>query len=296
VKVLITGASGHVGAALVRSSPAVIDLRALSRAELNIADEAEVNAAVAAFRPDLIINAAAYAAVDTAESEPDTAHAINAAGPRHLARAAYSIPGCRMLHISTDYVFDGEASKPYSPGDTTNPRSVYGCTKLLGENEVLAVLGSRAVVLRTGWVYAARGKNCLLRMLRLMREHDAVRVVSHRVGTPTSADSIARALWALARRPDTSGVHWTDAPVGELVRFRGCDCHRGVRRGVAGGAGASDANRDGLLSDHCAPACQQHARLPRVGYGRRYDADALESELTYHPRQYGPGMNNVTCV
>jgi len=212
MKVLVTGASGQVGAALGRLAPKHIELRALHRAGLNIANEGEVRAAVAAFRPDLIINAAAYTAVDTAESEPDIARAINADGPRHLAQAAKAIPGCRMLHISTDYVFDGRASTPYRPGDTTHPLSVYGATKLAGEMAVLSVLGERSVVLRTAWVYAASGKNFLRTMLRLMRERDEVRVVADQRGTPTSADSIAGALWALALRPNTAGIlHWTDA-------------------------------------------------------------------------------------
>jgi dTDP-4-dehydrorhamnose reductase len=150
--------------------------------------------------------------VDKAESEPELAGAINARGPRHLAQAAQAIPGCRLLHISTDYVFDGAASEPYKPGDATNPLSVYGRTKLEGERAVLEVLGGRAVVLRTAWVYAARGKNFLLTMLRLMRERGLVRVVADQLGAPTAADSIAGALWAIAQRPNIQGIlHWTDA-------------------------------------------------------------------------------------
>jgi dTDP-4-dehydrorhamnose reductase len=233
MRVLITGASGQVGTALMRSAPANIELRALSRAELNIADGAEVHAAIAGYQPELIINAAAYTAVDNAETEPDLACAINAEGPRHLAQAAHSIPGCRMLHISTDYVFDGHASQPYGTSDETNPLSVYGCTKLLGENAVLAILGKRAVVLRTAWVYAACGKNFLLTMLRLMRERDTVRVVSDQLGTPTSADSIARALWAIAQRPQTTGIiHWTDAGTASWYEFAVAIATDGFAAGV----------------------------------------------------------------
>ena len=164
MKVLITGASGQVGTALLASAPAQIETRTLTREHLDIRDAGAVRSAVEAFRPALIINAAAYTAVDKAESEPELALAINAEGPRHLAQAAHALPGCRLLHISTDYVFDGAATEPYKPGDPTNPLSVYGRSKLLGE------------------------------------------------GTPTAAASIARALWALAQRPQIRGIlHWTDA-------------------------------------------------------------------------------------
>jgi dTDP-4-dehydrorhamnose reductase len=212
VKVLITGASGQVGKALLRFVPVDVDLRPFTGEELDITDARAVHAAVAAFEPALIINAAAYTAVDKAESEPEVAAAVNTAGPRHLAEVALEIPGCRLLHISTDYVFDGRSSQPYKPDDPTNPLSVYGRTKLKGEHAVLDVLNERAVVLRTAWVYAAEGKNFLLTMLRLMRERGAVRVVADQRGTPTTADSIARSLWRLAERPEVSHIlHWTDA-------------------------------------------------------------------------------------
>jgi dTDP-4-dehydrorhamnose reductase len=233
MKVLLTGAAGQVGAALVNSVPDHVELSALTRAELNIADEDAVRAEVAAFQPQVIINAAAYTAVDAAESEPDLAGAINAQGPRHLAQAALSIPGCRLLHISTDYVFDGLASQPYRPGDQTNPLSVYGRTKLQGEHEVLEALGQRAVVLRTAWVYAAEGKNFLMTMLRLMRERGTVRVVADQLGSPTSADSIARALWALAQRPATAGIlHWTDAGTASWYDFAVAIATEGFAAGV----------------------------------------------------------------
>jgi dTDP-4-dehydrorhamnose reductase len=115
------------------------------------------------------------------------------------------------VHISTDYVFDGRAPTAYKPHDATNPVSVYGRTKLRGEQAVLEVLAERATILRTAWVYAPRGKNFLLTMLRLMRDRESVRVVADQHGTPTTADSIAGALWALADRPDIHGItHWTD--------------------------------------------------------------------------------------
>jgi len=212
MKVLITGASGQVGRALLNSAPAGIELRAVTRSELDISDVSAVRSWVASWQPALIINAAAYTAVDKAESELELAFAINADGPRYLAQAAQAIPGCRLIHISTDYVFDGTATEPYEPLDAVHPLSVYGRSKLKGEQAVHEVLGERAVILRTAWVYAAQGKNFLLTMLRLMRERGAVRVVADQYGSPTSAESIADAIWAIAQRPKLHGVlHWTDA-------------------------------------------------------------------------------------
>jgi dTDP-4-dehydrorhamnose reductase len=220
VKVLIAGASGQVGRALLNSAPRDIELRALTRAQLDISDADAVRVAVAEFEPALIINAAAYTAVDRAESEPELAAAINGLGPTNLVQAARLIPSCRLFHISTDYVFDGRAAEPYRPQDLTNPLSVYGRTKLQGETAVLEILPDRAMVLRTAWVYAARGKNFLLTMLRLMRERGSVHVVADQRGTPTAADSIARALWALLPRPDVLGVvHWTDAGTASWYEF-----------------------------------------------------------------------------
>jgi len=220
VKVMITGASGQVGRALLGSVPEQVEVRALTREQLDICDAEAVQRAVAAFRPAMIINAAAHTAVDKAEAEPARAAAINEGGPRHLAQAAHRIPGCRLLHISTDYVFDGTGSQPYKPGDPTNPLSVYGRTKLLGEQAVLAALGERAIVLRTAWVYDAQGRNFLMTMLRLMREQRAVRVVNDQHGTPTATSSIALAIWAIAQRPDIHGIlHWTDAGTATWYEF-----------------------------------------------------------------------------
>ncbi len=233
MKVLITGASGQVGKALSRLVPVDVELRSFTREKLDISDARAVRDAVAAFEPALIINAAAYTAVDKAESEPEVAAAINTAGPRYLAEAALEIAGCRLLHISTDYVFDGRSAQPYKPDDPTNPLSVYGRTKLKGEHAVLDVLHDRAVVLRTAWVYAAEGKNFLLTMLRLMRERGAVRVVADQRGTPTTADSIARALWRIAERPEVNHIlHWTDAGEATWYDFAVAIAEEGLAAGL----------------------------------------------------------------
>jgi dTDP-4-dehydrorhamnose reductase len=220
LRVLVTGAAGQIGSALLRAVPPQAEVQGLDSRQLDITDAAAVAAAVAAWQPQVIINAAAYTAVDKAESESARAAAVNAQAPPHLAQAARIIDGCRLIHISTDYVFDGSATAAYQPADPPHPLSVYGATKLAGEQAVLELLAERAVVLRTAWVYAARGKNFLLTMLRLMRERGAVRVVADQRGTPTAAASIARALWRIAELPHVRGVlHWTDGGVASWYEF-----------------------------------------------------------------------------
>jgi dTDP-4-dehydrorhamnose reductase len=212
VRVLVTGALGQVGAALSESVPAGVTLQALTHQELDIADAQAVDRVIGELRPEILINTAAYTAVDRAEDEPALAMAINGKGPANLARALKRLPGSRLLHVSTDYVFDGQSNNPYQPDGQTQPLGVYGRSKLEGERAVRELLPGRATVLRTAWVYAAGGKNFVLTMLRQMREHGAVRVVADQRGTPTCADSVAEALWKIAQRPDVAGMlHWTDA-------------------------------------------------------------------------------------
>ena len=220
LKALITGAGGQVGRALLKSAPSHVDVSAVTREQLDIRDANAVGRMVEAVHPHILINAAAYTAVDKAESEPDIAAQINSLAPCYLAEAAVRVPGCRVIHISTDYVFDGRSATPYKTGDAPNPLNVYGRTKLEGERGVLAALGARAVVLRTAWVYAAQGRNFLLTMLRLMRERGLVRVVADQRGSPTTAASVARAIWRMVDLPQVQGVlHWTDQGVASWCEF-----------------------------------------------------------------------------
>jgi dTDP-4-dehydrorhamnose reductase len=218
VKVLITGAHGQVGRAVVNAVPATAQLIAVTHGELDIGDASAVDQYVGAAKPDVIVNAAAYTAVDRAESEPAAARLVNSEGPANLARAAAAVHA-RLIHLSTDFVFDGMASRPYQPNDATNPLSVYGSTKRDGEIAVRAALPS-AVVLRTAWVYDATGRNFLNTMMRLMRERGTVRVVADQFGTPTAAHSIAEAIWAIIARPAVAGTHhWTDSGVASWYDF-----------------------------------------------------------------------------
>lgn len=212
MKVMVTGAGGQVARALQHLKPAHIELLAFNRRELDITDHDAVSRAIAAHKPALIINAAAYTAVDRAESEPVAAFEVNGAAPGHLAEAA-RVHGARFMHISTDFVFDGQASEPYTPDASPAPLGVYGESKLEGEHSTLAA-DPQALVLRTAWVYAAQGHNFARTMLRLMAERGHVRVVADQRGSPTWAGSVAAVLWKAAAKPAFKGLHhWTDAGV-----------------------------------------------------------------------------------
>jgi dTDP-4-dehydrorhamnose reductase len=218
-KVLITGAGGQVGRLLLKTRPTHLEPIACGHADLDIGAGEAVRDFIARHRPALIVNAAAYTAVDKAESEPEAAQRINAQGPAHLAAAAREV-GARLIHLSTDFVFDGASSVPYRPDAATNPLSVYGRSKRDGERAVLEALPERSVIVRTAWVYAATGANFLLTMLRLMRSNGAVRVVADQVGTPTAARSLAEVLWQIAGNEEIRGIHhFTDAGVASWYDF-----------------------------------------------------------------------------
>jgi dTDP-4-dehydrorhamnose reductase len=232
VKVLITGAGGQVGRTLLEMRPENVEVIACTHADLDIGAGQAVSDCVARHRPAVIINAAAYTAVDKAESEPDVARRINAEGPGHLAAAAREC-GARLIHLSTDFVFDGAASEPYRPESSTRPLSVYGTTKRDGEQAVLATLPERSTIVRTAWVYAAMGANFARTMLRVMRANGAVRVVADQVGTPTAARFLAEALWQIAGNPDIRGIHhWTDAGTASWYDFAVAIAEEGAELGL----------------------------------------------------------------
>ena len=217
-RILIAGAGGQVGIALQQTMPAGVELLALDSKGLNITDTQAVKEAVAQFKPDWIINAAAYTAVDKAESEADLAFLINRDGAANLASAAESV-GSRMVQISTDYVFDGTQARPYKPDDPVNPINVYGESKLAGEVTTREILDEDLLVLRTAWVYAPHGKNFLTTMLRLMQERDELRVVEDQIGTPTNAYTLAGAIFSAIKNEVTGTHHWTDAGVASWYDF-----------------------------------------------------------------------------
>jgi len=218
LKILVLGGGGQVARAVAASAPTHHSVLAKSRQDLDIANESELMSALAGSGADWIINGAAYTAVDRAESEAEMARQINETAVGVMARAA-ARSGCRLLHLSTDFVFDGRSNRAYLPADRTNPLSVYGATKLGGEQQVLEH-GRDAIVLRTAWVYASAGRNFALTMLRLMRERDEVRVVADQIGTPTWATGIAQAIWGLIDSAAAAGMyHWTDLGIATWYDF-----------------------------------------------------------------------------
>jgi len=231
MRVLVLGAGGQVGRAVAQAAPAGHEVITRTRAELDIGDEAAIARLLRETPVDWIVNGAAYTAVDRAESEPVQAQAVNGTAVGVLARSA-ARTGARLLHLSTDFVFDGRSNRAYLPGDATNPLSVYGATKLAGEQELLAH-DPAGIVLRTAWVYDAAGRNFVLTMLRLMRERPEVRVVCDQIGAPTWATGIARVIWGLIAAHAPAGIlHWTDAGVASWYDFAVAIQEEALARGL----------------------------------------------------------------
>lgn len=209
-KILLTGKNGQVGWELQRALAPLGEVVAVDRQVLDLSSPDSIRAVIREVKPQLIVNPAAYTAVDKAESEPELAHAVNAVAPGVMAEEAKRL-GAALLHYSTDYVFDGGKEGAYMEEDRTNPRNVYGKTKLAGE-EAVQGSGAAHLILRTSWVYGARGKNFLLTMLRLAREREELKVVSDQIGAPTWSRMIAEvSAQILAQRighwPELAGLY-----------------------------------------------------------------------------------------
>jgi dTDP-4-dehydrorhamnose reductase len=260
LRILLTGANGQVGWELRRTLAALGELEALGRAELDLRDAGRIREAVRASNADVIVNAAAYTAVDKAESERDAAFAVNAAAPGVLAEEAKR-SGALLVHYSTDYVFDGAKPVPYVEEDAPNPINVYGASKLAGERAI-AGSGCRYLILRTSWVYGPRGANFYLTMLRLARERPELRVVDDQVGAPTSSLAIARATAQLLR-PGAHGLYHLIAA--------GQTSWCGFARAILAGAGLATPVIAIRTEDYPAPA-----RRPR---NSRLDCSRLRADF-----------------
>jgi dTDP-4-dehydrorhamnose reductase len=231
MRVLVLGAGGQVARAVAGVMSAQHELFVRTHAEVDIADAESLDRAIAHAKADWIVNGAAYTAVDLAEDERARAAAINDTAVGAVAAAA-ARARARLLHLSTDFVFDGASNRAYLPHDPANPLSVYGATKLAGEKRALDG-GCAAIVLRTAWVYAAAGKNFVLTMLRLLREREQVRVVADQIGTPTWATGIACAIRDLLEAQAPAGVyHWTDLGVASWYDFAVAIQDEALERGL----------------------------------------------------------------
>jgi len=231
MRVLITGSDrGQLYWELKRSVPDYVTL-VIPEGRMDITDTSVVSATVTALRPDVIINAAAYTAVDNAEQDQDSAFAVNADAVGALAKAAKTIEA-HVVHVSTDFVFGDTPSTPIDTDYTTNPISVYGKSKLAGEQQLFEILPDASAVIRTAWVYSAHGNNFVKTMLRLMAERGEVGVIADQIGCPTWAKSLADALWRVAEIRATGVLHWTDAGVASWYDFAQAIMEEGVAQGL----------------------------------------------------------------
>lgn len=230
---IVGGPSGQLRRALLGSVPdgvEAIPLAGPDGARLDVTDRDAVREAVGALAPHAILNASAWTAVDRAESEPEAAHAVNAAGPEHLAEAAREC-GAHLVHVSTDFVFGEGDGTPFAEDAPTSPLGVYGRTKRDGELAALRTAPGAAVV-RTAWVHSAQGSNFVLTMLRLMAERESLNVVADQLGAPTRAGSLAVALWRTVERGASGVLHWTGAGVASWYDFAVAIAEEGAARGL----------------------------------------------------------------
>lgn len=267
---LITGSYGQLGTDLqlvLAQTPDDV-VKAVDVDVLDITDSAAVQAAVDEFGPDVLVNAAAYTAVDAAEENEDLAFAVNATGPAVLA-AAMGRAGGRLIHVSTDYVFAGEGDRPYEVDDKPDPRSAYGRTKLAGEQAVRELLPDASYVVRTAWVYGGTGKNIVKTMARLERERETVSFVDDQRGSPTWSADLARALVELARSDARPGIyHCTGG--GDTTWF-------GLAQAVFEELGADPARVSPITTD------QYPLPAPRPAYSVLSDRVWREAGLTPMP-------------
>lgn len=218
MKILLFGAGGQLGWELQRTSPAGVDLDVVHHCDVDFRNEKSIKNSIIESNPDWIINAAAYTAVDKAESEENLANQLNHLAVAQIARTVRETHK-KLVHISTDFIFDGNHSVPYLPDSPANPHSVYGKTKLDGEIAIKQILQEDFLIVRTAWLYSSHGNNFVKTMLRLMKERDALQVVGDQIGTPTWANGLAQCIWKAVGKDICGTLHWTDAGVASWYDF-----------------------------------------------------------------------------
>ena len=219
MNVLIIGKSGQLANELISQKPANIEYLCLGRDDVNVCDITSLEKAVNVFKPSVIINASGYTAVDKAESDSDAAYLLNKQAVENLAIIAKQ-SNARLLHVSTDFVFNGEKNKAYNVDDDTNPCSVYGASKLAGEQAIAEHYPENSAIIRTSWLYSSYGNNFVKTMLRLMQEKEELGVVCDQIGCPTYAEGLAKFLWKLSTQETVKPIyHWSDYGVASWYDF-----------------------------------------------------------------------------
>jgi dTDP-4-dehydrorhamnose reductase len=231
MKVLLLGSNGQLGWELQRTCPDKISITTCDYPKVNFCSSSSIKKCISLSKPDCIINAAAYTEVDKAEEERDLAHRINHDAVFEIAELCKkgNIP---LIHISTDFIFNGRNFKPYMPDDTPDPKSVYGQSKLEGEEAVLKILGNKALIIRTAWLYSSHGNNFVKTMLKLMKEKQSLNIIDEQIGTPTWAHGLALAIWIALRNNITGTFHWTDAGVASWYDFAMAIQEEGLKAGL----------------------------------------------------------------
>jgi len=231
MQVLLTGSErGQLFWELQRSKPEMVSF-CIPGTRLDITDSDAVDQFVRDTKPDVIINAAAYTAVDAAETDKDAAFAINDTAVGYLAAAARD-SGAHLIHVSTDFIFGETRPTPIKPDAVTDPVSVYGMSKLAGERRLFSILPDNSLLFRTAWVYSSHGNNFVKTMLKLMKQRSELGVIADQIGTPTWAHSLAQAIWRGAQIHATGVLHWTDAGAASWYDFAQAIMEEGVALGL----------------------------------------------------------------
>lgn len=286
MRVLITGCNGQVGHCLTERLENKREILALDRKELDITDPKAVHKTVSDFKPDYIINAAAHTAVDRAEEEVELSNAINRDGPRYLAEAAQQVNAV-ILHISTDYVFDGEGENPYLETDLTAPQGVYGKSKLAGELAV-AQSSTKHLILRTAWVFGEHGNNFVKTMLRLAQTRDELSIVGDQFGGPTYAGDIADALIAMiefieqGQQPKWGTYHFSGLPYASWYDFAAKIFQLAESKGVL--------NKQPKLTSIPTSAYPTPAKRPA---NSRLDCRNIENQFGIKPSDWNSALENI---
>jgi dTDP-4-dehydrorhamnose reductase len=231
MKILLLGSNGQLGWELQRTCPDHVRLVNCDQPKIDFCSSGSIQDCIQTTRPDVLINAAAYTAVDPAEKNEETADRINHGAVAEMAGLCRQ-HDIHMVHISTDFVFNGRHYRPYHPDDIPDPISVYGKSKLKGEEAILHILKDQALIIRTAWLYSSHGNNFVKTMLKLMTEKQSLNIIDEQIGTPTWAHGLAQAIWTALDKTLKGVFHWTDAGVASWYDFAMAIQEEGIHTGI----------------------------------------------------------------